>query len=496
MSPKIRPRLSSLQFAPTQVYWAGLILFAIICNPGCGGRETGAEKSGVESAPPSPPITLRVAFVDRVDLSDEIARRWQAADLGQIQVSHLSTTAFLSDPLISTNAHDLIVYPAMLLGHLVAEKLIEPVPDDVWNSEELRPNGLLRDSRTSLVRFDDRRWGVAISNPNLVLLARIDVLEQFGLEIPRTWEELASFARTIGEGPFLVDREGSPLPRRILFPLKNEYAAVSFLAVAAATVRHRGKLNYIFDRRTMSPWIDREPYVQSLQFLDKLVGDGFESLDADEVFRAYMRGEAALAITWPSQAFVTETVDDKTRQVAGLTAIARLPGSTRWFDFSEEKWKPRLPQDRRVDVIGFAATLVSVMRSTRHPSQAQKFLAWLGSRQTCLDVAAKSRYGSPSRTSHLDVPQTWTGDSFPLETAEQFGNVISEINEQPVFLMFPRIRGSACYFQILSQGLTEHLNGKGTAEDALKSIAEKWSELNREHGVQEQQQLLQSDFGN
>ena len=457
----------------------------------CGCSEA-PDQTVEQTAVVMPPKLLNVLFVDSTEVADEVARRWTADRNGELAISSVSADEYLANDYAASEQHDVVIYPARLLGQLSADDQVIPLPDEVWNSEELDNRGLLRDSRTTLIRFGDQRWAVPLGSPGLRMMLRKDVLDALELQVPKTWPDFVQLIEKLSSSK-PVDEDGNALPVDLYFPTDGQYAAYSLLAISASTVRHRGKLNSVFNRQTMEPLIAEPPYAEALATLREVTSRAKGST-VEQAVSKFFQGEAAVVVGWPTAAFGDEAeVSDATLDNC---IVARLPGSRRWYDFSSSRWQPNDDGVAQVELTGFTAIQASLLTSNRHPTTAYDFLSWLGSKKVAISVFSKCPNSSPTRASHLGNTQSWTGELLSVENNDIYADQITQINEQPVFLMFPRINGIEEYLASLSEGVRSYLNEEATDPNAvLRKVADQWNVMTEKYDRNQQEKLLRMDFG-
>ena len=164
------------------------------------------------------------------------------------------------------------------------------------------------------------------------MMLRKDVLDALELSVPKTWPDLEQLVEKLSSSK-PVDEEGNPLPVQVVLPTDGPFAAYSLLAISASSVRHRGKLDSVFERKTMTPMISQPPYVKALTALRGLTRQS-KGQSIQQAANQFFLGQAAVAIGWPSVGWdcnadnVDETLND--------TIVARLPGSKQCYDVSDE----------------------------------------------------------------------------------------------------------------------------------------------------------------
>ena len=127
-----------------------------------------------------------------------------------------------------------------------------------------------------------------------MLLYRSDLLEQAKVDVPTTWSEWSLAVDALRAADLSIAVED-----RVIIPLAEHWAAHAFLLRCAATIRQRGKLSSVFDRSSMKPLINQEPFVDALKDLKETFGDQNGSITPAEAWTRLQNGKCAMTLAWP-----------------------------------------------------------------------------------------------------------------------------------------------------------------------------------------------------
>ena len=421
-----------------------LVAIALALLTGC---EQPVEKSQAPETPRTPnPIS--VVFVQSDGISNEIARRWEAETGATLKCTEVSIDDCSDNDYELLRTHDVVVAPSMLTGDLLTNEVITELPAAVWSSEILETRGLLRHCRTNLARFGRKRIAIPISNPHFMMLIRSELLETAGRSLPKNWRGMMS----------VVDKasELEAFEHSVSIACAPGWAAKSFIAVASPEIRQRGNLNTLFNRRTMKPMLASQPFVRGLERLKELAGENI-SLTPEMAIQQFQSGKSPIVIGWLSRKFFAETKDETA--IFDKTIVSRLPGTHQAYDVKTGKWNSLDVDSHHVELTGFAATQISILRSASHPIDVYRFIEWLGSKRTTSAVLPDASFGSPTRAAHLGNINNWSGEFFNQRTLDQYSDLLGEAVESPVYLSFPRIPGSIQYWEALEEAVQSFLTG-------------------------------------
>ena len=433
------------------------------------------------------PEPLNLLAIGVPGFNEDVSRLWAAERDGDLKISHMSVADFESKVNLPGDV-DLFVHPAASNVDLISKDLIRVFPRDGLVSNEMNMEGFLSHFRKALVRHNDETWSVSLGGQQLRLLYRRDVLKAADIDPPDTWEELD---RAIEK---LKDAEAAKGLAAIVVPTGGEMGSRMLMARVASQIRDQGKLTSFFDRKTMKPMVASEPFVKALSSLKALVAESGGTFTVGETFEKFAAGEAVFAVAWPvaSEKVSAESIEANSAN----WGVARLPGSSLFYDLKESNWfKRRKGDDGKVDLLGIAANNISISSRTSNAKDATEFVAWLAdkrnSQKLLLDVAA------PFRATHLARIGTW----YSMEQADRtflnaMADSIEETHKSRIFLMFPQLPGTRQYLSLLDDAVVKFLAGDSSdAKKVLEGVAKDWDELTESLGRESQVKELRQGNG-
>jgi len=430
----------------------------------------------------SRPDPLKLLVIGEEHLGAVVARQWAARRDGELTVVTQSIEDFIQSDFRLADAVDVVIFPPRLLGEFTSRDQLLTIPNRIWGSEELNKDEILRLHRGTLVRHGEQNWAVPLGAPQLTMMFRSDDFDRDQVKALNNWDSLAGVIEKIGADQFDL-------------PLAKGWAAHVLLARSASLIRDRGKLSTVFERRTMQPLIDSAAFVLAFNDLKELVAKSDHHFDLEpiDIFRRIMSGKSQLGITWPARsAFEDETPPETTPAIG----FVNLPGSSQWYDPQEKTWIARRKNEKGwVPYLGYGGLIGAVPRSSRNTSAAFGFLEWLASKPINLATVVESPESGPFRASHLGDPSAWTGTVISDAAARQFADVISEVNDEDVVLIFPRVRGRERYLAVLDDAVRDGLMNDQDGAEVLAKVAEKWEVLTEEIGRNLQLAELRKDSG-
>lgn len=469
-----------------------LVMWGLLVGPAC--RPSQRSTTEEDEQPKKPQEALRVLVVEDEALASAMQRHWEARAARPLDIVPATAEEIVAEDR-GRLAADVVIYPSGLLGTLAERRWLHPVPDEVLQSARYRQRDVFE-----LIRLREVRWGntvmaVPLGSPTFVLLYRRDIFEKLSLKPPATWEEYDALASRLEDRTAL----GKLAPpndqpwQAVAEPWGPGWAGQVLLARAASRARHRSQFSTLFEYRTMTPLIDRPPFVEALREMESLAPRlGPEALEWSprDARAALLNGRCAMAITWASAA-----EDKEIRESAVAAAFAQLPGSTRVYNYRSDAWEKRPDDDDpRVTLLGVSGRLASLTNESRQPQAAAQLLVWIAG-ELSEDVCSQSPHTTLFRESHLARVARWIGPGFDDLAATSYGETVQEALERSGWVCSPRIPGRSAYLAALDDAVRKAVEGDDSADAALRAAAEQWQTITDGLGRASQQKAYMRSVG-
>lgn len=474
-----------------------LLALAITILIAHGCRNDSSDRVSEERVAPQPPKPIKILFVDDETLPDVVARHWMARSEGKITIDSISSAELLQDSLAKSEA-DVVVYPAGLLGELVENNWLLPLPEKMLASDFDDRNDILLKDRTAIVTWGKTVFGVSLGSPQLVLIYRKDIFDALDLQVPTSWQEYESIREKLNDRQKIVD-SGFTIADRwsgAVEPWRDNWISHVFLARSVPYVRDPLRYSTVFSFLTLEPLLDRNPFVLSASEMSAVGANASHDLlklGPEQAKELVFDGEAAMAIGYPTpDSGATELDPENEIEVS----IAPLPGSSRVFDFNESKWSRR-PEgaELRAPLLGTSGLIASVSRSSKYSGSAFRFIAWLSNRENSPVIVGASGQTAPFRSSHLRIPEQWIDSRFEPEAALAWDEIIRTGQVSTMTTLSLRIPNRDRYLQSLGDSLRQMLREGVEPEEALKTAVESWNAISAENGLRKQREAYQRSLG-
>jgi multiple sugar transport system substrate-binding protein len=476
--------------------WLLALAFAAL-----GGCTPQSATEPASDAAPRRDVTVRLLVVDDSALAaaiTQVAGEWKARSGASLTVSESTGAQLLAAKAMPTEV-DAVIYPPAMLGELTTRQWLRPLPADYAASRELDWSDTFELLQIAETQWQQSALGIPLGSPVLVCYYRADLFEKFHRRPPSTWKEFHELAEFFSRRENLSDAApaADATWHGCIQPLSEGWAGRLLLARAAAYVKHRDHFSTYFEIESMKPLVDGPGYVRALEELvadAKLGPDDPRANDLDAARTAFLGGQAALAIAWPSHQRST-----KPPAASVAPSFSELPGETDVYNFANATWELRTEADGdRVTLLGLAGRQASISANTANSREAFQLLGWLSGKKWGGDIGSVSSASAATtlyRRSQLRAPAPWVDAGTDTEAARVYGETVRDALSRPSHLFVPRIPGHDRYLASLDAAAAEALAGQATAAEALAKAATAWETITDELGRDEQRRAYRQSLG-
>ncbi|WP_149498734.1 extracellular solute-binding protein [Roseiconus lacunae] len=405
---------------------------------GCDRSESVPEERSSTPAPSNVP--LRIVFDGGTDDAERIRRAYGAAAEQPIEVSSVDSAKSdqISAIVQQVQLSDVAVVSQALLGRLINDEAIVDINDDVFDEIDSRYGRSFSAIENSSGRFDGLRWGVAVGAKPLAVLSLDPDLEL------KTWADHAQWA---------ADLNGKTAE-----PLAEGWAAHSFFNRCALQF-DRG---WLFDRLTLKPSIDQPRYIDALQGLvDTAKVYASTEMTPGGIYNQIRNGVLQGGIGFVAPPTESLSDGDAAKEVFDISATA-CPNETE----TERVW------------LGPQTRLACVSTGCRQTEASRRFIGWLS--------GGAPQSGALRQTVAIGVTRE------PIESQQATGGgngydrwVVDQLKTSRV-VPGPWIPGGMRYYDVLDQEVRSCLASERTPAQALKNVADAWSQITEKLGRDKQ----------
>lgn len=382
---------------------------------------------------------------------------------------------------------------------------------------ELDAAGLLEDldpyiAKDDKIDLDDiapyfREFGQKVGGKTKLLMVdgdfhmvyyRKDVLENAGLEPPKTWEDYLDIASKI-HGQDMND-DGVADFGSCIFKKRNAQSYFAIQTFAAPIVQTHGTAQgFHFDNSTMKPLINNDGWKKAFELYKETgkYGPPEElNMDIGDTRAIFKAGRCGLLVEWGDPGPLQ--LDDDATAIKGLLYAVSALGSMEVLDRATGKLVPVTSENapHSVDGINYApfaafggwAGAINKNATQKKKDAAYAFLSYMSqAAQSSVDVTIGATGYNPYRLSQLASPDLFVEAGMPLELAVNYIGAINEALNSLNMASDMKIPGASNYTGVvLDTELARYLAGEITVEEALENIEAGWEEITEDFGRDEQ----------
>jgi multiple sugar transport system substrate-binding protein len=382
---------------------------------------------------------------------------------------------------------------------------------------ELDAAGLLEDldpyiAKDDKIDLDDiapyfREFGQKVGGKTKLLMVdgdfqmvyyRKDVLENAGLEPPKTWEDYLDIASKI-HGQDMND-DGVADFGSCIFKKRNAQSYFAIQTFAAPIVQTHGTAQgFHFDNSTMKPLINNDGWKKAFELYKETgkYGPPEElNMDIGDTRAIFKAGRCGLLVEWGDPGPLQ--LDDDATAIKGLLYAVSALGSMEVLDRATGKLVPVTSENapHSVDGINYApfaafggwAGAINKNATQKKKDAAYAFLSYMNqAAQSSVDVTIGATGYNPYRLSQLASPDLFVEAGMPLELAVNYIGAINEALNSLNMASDMKIPGASNYTGVvLDTELARYLAGEITVEEALENIEAGWEEITEDFGRDEQ----------
>jgi len=382
---------------------------------------------------------------------------------------------------------------------------------------ELDAAGLLEDldpyiAKDDKIDLDDiapyfREFGQKVGGKTKLLMVdgdfqmvyyRKDVLDNAGLEPPKTWEDYLDIASKI-HGQDMND-DGVADFGSCIFKKRNAQSYFAIQTFAAPIVQTHGTAQgFHFDNSTMKPLINNDGWKKAFELYKETgkYGPPEElNMDIGDTRAIFKAGRCGLLVEWGDPGPLQ--LDDDATAIKGLLYAVSALGSMEVLDRATGKLVPVTSENapHSVDGINYApfaafggwAGAINKNATQKKKDAAYAFLSYMSqAAQSSVDVTIGATGYNPYRLSQLASPDLFVEAGMPLELAVNYIGAINEALNSLNMASDMKIPGASNYTGVvLDTELARYLAGEITVEEALENIEAGWEEITEDFGRDEQ----------
>ena len=311
---------------------------------------------------------------------------------------------------------------------------------------------------------------------------RTDVLEEAGLEPPKTWDDYVAVAKAVHGKD--MNGDGTPDYGSCISKKRNAQAYWFITSIAGAYLQSKGtSQGAFFDTADMKPLVNNEAFGKALDIYKETTQYGPPdeiNLDVGDTRGLFMAGRCALSLDWGD--IGTLAIDPATSKVIDKIGAAILPGSKEVLNRETGKLEPCTPElcPHAVDGVNHAPFAafggwgggINAAADPKVKDAAYAFFSYMQQpAQSNVDVTIGKTGFNPYRISQFEKMDEWEKAGMSEEAAKNYLGAIQESLNSPNMILDLRIPQNQKYQQVvLDEAVSRFLvrrdrQGRGHADD-------------------------------
>jgi multiple sugar transport system substrate-binding protein len=413
----------------------------------------------------------------------------------------------LTDWATGTNSIDVGVFASGWAVEMVDGGLLADLSDFVAKDDKIDLDDIAPYFRDFNQKIDGKTYLITVDGDFQMVYYRTDVLDELGMEPPKTWDDyLAIAAAANGKD---MNGDGEADYGSCMFKKRNAQSFYAIMTIAAPYIQSKGTGQGIFfNTEDMTPMVNNEAWAKAFEFYQESGKYGPpEELNHDigDTRALVTSGRCAVMIDWGDIGPLS--IDTSTSKIKDLVGAVMAPGSTQVLDWDSGKLVDCTPEicPDAIDGVNHApfaafggwSGAINANADPKVIEAAYGFLSYMNqAEQSNVDVTLGWTGYNPYRVSQFENVAPWVEAGFSEEFAENYLAAIGASLNNPNMASDLRIPGTQRYEGIvLDRELARFLAGEIDVEEALQNVYDGWEEITEEFGRDEQLKLYKASLG-
>jgi multiple sugar transport system substrate-binding protein len=412
----------------------------------------------------------------------------------------------LTDQATGTNSYEGFVFAPQWMVDYVGPGYLADLTDWVNNDPEIDWQDVGAFFRDFSATFNGSVYSIPLDGDFHMVYYRTDVLEQLGMEPPKTWDDYLAIAAAANGTDMNGDGAGDY--GSCISKKRNAQAYWWIISIAGGGLQTQGtSQGAFFDTTTFEPLVNNPVFVRALEIYQETSNYGPPDeliLDVGDTRGLWTAGRCALTLDWGDIGSLAVAPDS---QVNGLTGAVITPG---WTSVLDRATNEMVACDATtcplaVDGVNYAPFAsfggwsggVSAGADPAVQEATYAFLAYMSApAQANVDVTIGATGFNPYRTSQFEELQPWLDAGFSEESAANYLGAIQQSLNSPNMILDLRVPQNQRYEQrVLDLYLSEFLAGVYSAAETAQTISDEWNAISDELGRDTQQAAYLGSLG-
>jgi multiple sugar transport system substrate-binding protein len=413
----------------------------------------------------------------------------------------------LTDLSTGTNSFDGYVFAPQWMVDYIVPGYLEDLTDRIAADTALEWEDVGAFFRDFSSTYQGRVYTIPFDGDFQMVYYRTDVLEQLGLEPPRTWDDYLAIAEAANGQDMNGDGEadfGSCIGKK-----KDEQGYWFITSIASGMIQSQGTgQGGFFDTETMAPLYGPnealskalDVYAATLEFgpPDEL------NIGVGDTRGLWTAGRCALTLDWGDIGTLAIAEGSLAKDKTGAVI---LPGSTQVLDRATGTLVDCTAElcPHAVDGVNHApfaafggwSGAINAAIDDQSKEATFAFFSYVNQpAQSNVDVTIGATGFNPYRTSQFTNLDAWTAAGMSEEAANIYLGAIQDSLNSPNMVLDLRIPQNQRYQQdILDDTVAQFVAGEISKDEAMQQIYDGWVEINDELGLETQLEAYRATLG-
>jgi multiple sugar transport system substrate-binding protein len=504
-----------------RLYLAVILIIALLASacaapaaPTAPAPEGGEAAGGGEAAAPAGDVAIDVLTFTGPQIAEPLQRR--GAEFTERTGIPVNVTVVpfsdlyqktLTDLATGTNAFDVYVFAPQWMVDYIEPGYLEVLTDRVAASEELKWDDIGAFFRDFSASYKGDVYTIPLDGDFQMVYYRTDVLEELGMEPPKTWDDYLAIAEAANGKDMNGDGEGDYGSCISKKRAAQAYWMIS--SVASAFLQSQGtSQGGFFDLETFKPlYGDNAGFRKALEIYKATTAFGPPeelNLDVGDTRGLWTSGRCALTIDWGD---IGTLAIAEGSQVNDKTGAVILPGSSEVLDRATGELVAcdATTCPHAVDGVNHApfaayggwSGAINAAADDATKDAAFDYLAYVSApEQSNVDVTIGATGFNPYRISQFEDMGVWTSAGMSEQAANVYLGAIKASLDSPNMVLDLRVPQNQRYQQVvLDTAISQYLAGELDLDQAVQTIEAGWEEITEELGRDAQLAAYQATLG-
>jgi multiple sugar transport system substrate-binding protein len=404
----------------------------------------------------------------------------------------------LTDQATGTNSYDAFVFAPQWMVDFIVPGYLEDLTDRIAADPDIQWEDVGAFFRDFSATYNGRIYTIPLDGDFHMVYYRVDVLEQLGMEPPRTWDDYLAIAEAANGMDMNGDGEGDY--GSCISKARSQQSYWWITSIAAPFIQTQGTSEGVFfDPETFEPRINNAGFIKALEIYKATNAFGPPdelTINVGDTRTLFITGRCALSLDWGDIGSLATDPEQST--VQDLVGAVITPGTTEVVDWETGELVPcdetRCPY--AIDGVNHApfasfggwSGAVSAAADDQTKDAAYAFLSYMSQpAQANVDVTIGRTGFNPYRTSQFEELGPWLESGMSETAAQNYLGAIQASLNSPNMVLDLRVPQNQRYQQVvLDTVLSQFLAGEYTAEEAAQAITDQWNEISDELGREDQ----------